>query len=267
MIAYLKTIIEKRLEELSSQSSVNFSTLYDAGRYSLSSGGKRIRPLLTLAASASIDDKKVLKALDPACALEIVHTYSLIHDDLPCMDNDDFRRGKPTLHKVYNEGHAVLTGDFLLTYAFEVVANAPHLSSDQKISLVNILAKSAGAEGMVGGQVMDLEKASDVDDMHARKTGALFSASMQFASIVCNLDEKSSHRLLNFGKLFGQLFQLVDDLMDNDHPLGEEAAKRSLQNVLQKVHETLEAFNGQGNYLKELVSLVVNQIEYISPAC
>jgi geranylgeranyl diphosphate synthase, type II len=124
--------------------------LFAAARYSLLSPGKRMRPLLAIA-TAEIYDIPQEQVLIPACALEMVHTYSLIHDDLPCMDDDDLRRGRPTLHKVYGEGQAVLAGDFLLTYAFEVLSSLPFLSAEQKIDLVRCLSSHAGSEGMIGG--------------------------------------------------------------------------------------------------------------------
>ena len=136
-------LVEKRLDELVVEKNVPYNDLLSAARYSLLAGGKRLRPILTLATAETLG-VNFEHALDPACALEMIHTYSLIHDDLPCMDDDDFRRGKPSLHKAFPESVAVLAGDFLLTFAFEVTANAAHLTSQQKVELVCLLAKNAG---------------------------------------------------------------------------------------------------------------------------
>ncbi|MBS0629039.1 MAG: polyprenyl synthetase family protein [Verrucomicrobia bacterium] len=137
---------------------LNGELLFEAAHYSLE-GGKRLRPLLTLAIVQTFD-QPIEHALRPACTLEMIHTYSLIHDDLPCMDDDDFRRGKPSLHKAYHESHAVLTGDFLLTYAFEVLATAPNLTDTQKTRLIATLAHRAGSQGMIGGQILDIAEAT-----------------------------------------------------------------------------------------------------------
>src|SRR5262249_10090652 len=134
-------------------------------------------------------------ALHPACALEMIHTYSLIHDDLPCMDDDDYRRGKPALHKQYSEGHAVLTGDYLLTYAFEILADSPHLTADKRIKMISTLAKRIGSHGMVGGQVMDLALEGEpvnletLDLLHQHKTAALLVAALEFGGIISAVEE------------------------------------------------------------------------------
>ena len=185
-------LIEDRLHALiPPHSDFLYAALFDSARYSLFSGGKRLRPLLALA-SAHTFDSSLEKALDPACALECIHTYSLIHDDLPCMDNDDMRRGKPTLHRAFPEWHALLTGDYLATFAFEIIAKSPALSDAEKIDLISVLANRAGAHGMIGGQMIDLlSQGVQVDkemlhQMHAHKTACLISASLEFGAIVAN---------------------------------------------------------------------------------
>ena len=174
--------IDHQLQHLLLESDdLPYFPLFLAARYSLLSSGKRLRPMLVLAVCESfgIDQDH---ALIPACALEMIHTYSLIHDDLPCMDDDDLRRGQPTLHKVYPEWHALLTGDFLLTYAFELLSTAPLLDTHQKLDLIKSLAKHAGAHGMIGGQMIDLlSKEQTVDwkvleQMHLGKTAGLIVA-------------------------------------------------------------------------------------------
>jgi geranylgeranyl pyrophosphate synthase len=161
-----QALIEERLHVLvPPPSKVLYSALFDAARYSLFSGGKRLRPLLALA-SAHTFGAELEKALDPACALECIHTYSLIHDDLPCMDNDDLRRGKPTLHRVFPEWHALLTGDYLATFAFEILAACTTLTDGEKIELVHILSSRAGARGMIGGQIIDLMSQGHLIDIY-----------------------------------------------------------------------------------------------------
>jgi len=193
--------------------------LFEAARYSLLSGGKRLRPILAFAV-AEMYGTPIEKILTPACALEIVHTYSLIHDDLPCMDDDDLRRGMPTLHKVYGEGHAVLTGDFLLTFAFELLAKSPHLTSDEKIELITSLSEAAGAEGMIGGQVVDLLSEGKpinwdtLECMHVGKTSALIISALEFGAIIGNAPLRDRELLRTFGKSIGLAFQIIDDVLD-----------------------------------------------------
>src|SRR5262249_3482141 len=151
-------------------------------------------------------------ALYPACALECIHTYSLIHDDLPCMDNDDFRRGVPTLHKAFPEAQALLTGDFLLTFAFQVLTEAPHLAPEQKLSLLSILSKAAGAEGMIGGQLVDVlgAKKEELEGVHLRKTALLIEASFLFGGVVAKAPQEDLDILSTAGKKLGSAFQKLD---------------------------------------------------------
>lgn len=220
--AYLKTqslLIERRLEELVPETESAFCALYRAARYSLLGGGKRIRPILALA-TADAFGVPLSTALTPACCLEMIHTYSMIHDDLPCMDNDDFRRGKPSLHRTFAEGHAVLTGDFLLTYPFELLAKEPKLTAQQKVDLIATLAHHAGGMQMIGGQWMDVEcegKLINLDilrEIHRKKTGAMITASVQFGGIMANLSTEEMKSLTAFGHDIGLAFQIVDDILD-----------------------------------------------------
>jgi geranylgeranyl diphosphate synthase, type II len=212
--------IERQLQQLVSQSNdLPYSPLFFAARYSLLAPAKRLRPMLVLAVCESfgVDQDH---ALIPACALEMIHTYSLIHDDLPCMDDDDLRRGKPTLHKVYPEWHALLTGDFLLTYAFEILSSAPHLDSDQKLDLVHSLAKHAGAHGMIGGQMIDLLSEGRTIDwkileqMHLGKTSGLIIAALEFGGIISCVSSNDLNSLRKAGSAIGVAFQLIDDVLD-----------------------------------------------------
>lgn len=202
--------------------------LYQAASYSVLNPGKRIRPLLTLAATQSLGGDEE-KALYPACAIEILHTYSLIHDDLPCMDDDDLRRGRPTLHKIYPEGQAVLTGDLLLTLAFEILASSPGISSAQIVELIQVLAKKSGGQGMILGQSLDLLGENktlswnELSLIHKRKTADLISTCLEFGAILSN---KSSLRptLEQIGEDIGLSFQIIDDVLDiegEEHILGK----------------------------------------------
>lgn len=219
---YLHTqsqIIEKELERLIPLRHGPYQDLFEAARYALLGGGKRLRPILTLTTTRMLEGDVQL-ALTPACTLELIHTYSMIHDDLPCMDNDDYRRGKLTVHKKYSEGHAVLTGDFLLTYAFEVLATTPHLNADKKGQLIATLAQRSGSDGMIGGQVMDLAcegKKIPLETLrllHRNKTAALITAAVEFGGIISNATPPQLDCLRQFGEAIGLAFQVVDDILD-----------------------------------------------------
>ncbi len=208
-------LIEKHLETLFAKE----SPLYDSARYVLFASAKRLRPLLVLK-TLECFDVDTEKGLSPACALEIIHTYSLIHDDLPCIDDDDLRRGKPTLHTLISDGHALLTGDFLLTYAFEVIANAPYLSPQKIVSLISCLAKRAGGEGMVEGQEMDISLEEDeinptvLHEMQLKKTGALIIAALEFGGIIGGATQEEILLLNKCGTHLGVAFQIQDDILD-----------------------------------------------------
>jgi geranylgeranyl diphosphate synthase type II len=197
------------------------SPLREAMRYSLMAGGKRVRPVLLLAAGKSVGGEEE-ELLPFACAVEYVHTYSLIHDDLPAMDDDDFRRGKPTCHKAYGEATAILAGDGLLTEAFRVMAESPLALArpDRAVRAVADLARAAGAAGMVGGQQMDLDAAPgvsappDVEEIQLRKTAALFASCARMGGILGGGDPVRVAALGEFGMLLGVLFQVTDDILD-----------------------------------------------------
>lgn len=211
------------------------SRLASAMRYSVLGGGKRLRPILCLLAAeacgADPDD-----AMPAACALELVHTYSLIHDDLPAMDDDDLRRGRPTCHKAFDEATAVLAGDGLLTLAFELLAR--HVRpAEAAIACVRALAEGAGPEGMVGGQMADLQAEGRTDAtlpaleaIHRRKTGALLRASLRLGGLVAGADEARLRALDAYGRAVGLAFQIVDDLLDvegDEAKLGKRVGKDS----------------------------------------
>lgn len=195
-------------------------SLYDAMHYAVLNGGKRLRPLFvyTLGTALGLN----LQDLDQAaCAIELIHAYSLIHDDLPSMDNDDWRRGRPSCHKQYGEAIAILAGDALQTLAFDVLANAS-LASAKIVKMLGILAKAAGPWGMVAGQSMDFSDSayldkSSVENIHSLKTGALFIAVFQLPAIVADLPETSLITLKKVGNAIGLAFQIQDDICDNEN--------------------------------------------------
>lgn len=265
MLETYKQRIDAYLNHVIPNSSSYYNSLYSGGRHALLAPGKRIRPLLALCAAELIQEDCIDAALVPACALELVHTYSLIHDDLPCMDDDDFRRGLPTLHRIYSEGHAVLMGDYLLTHAFEMLTTAPLLSAEQKVALVKTLAQAAGGEGMIGGQIMDIEASPYTQHMHHLKTAALFRASLTFGGIVAHASDNTMSLLQLFGIQFGELFQMVDDILDGDHPEGQKKAKAAAQLLLEHALSTLEQMPGNSTCLKELTQLVFQQYKKKSP--
>lgn len=192
--------------------------LFDAIRYSLLAGGKRLRPLLVLE-FCRISGGDVAKAMPLAAAVEMIHTYSLIHDDLPCMDDDNFRRGRPTNHKVYGEAAAVLAGDALLTAAFGSIANAD-LPAEARIQAVGFLSECAGEMGMVGGQMLDIEGENrqcsfdDVIDIHTKKTAALIAAACTLGVIAAGGSSEQMDAALQYGTLVGLAFQVRDDMLD-----------------------------------------------------
>lgn len=194
-----------------------YGKLQEAMRYSLLAGGKRVRPVLTLAFCDMLGGEW-RKALPFACALEMIHTYSLIHDDLPCMDDDDLRRGKPTCHKVYGETLAVLAGDALQPEAFLLIANAPDMSDQQRVRAVAALASACGGDGMVAGQVLDLDGSCDnenkVNLLHSLKTGKLLCAAAELGCIAANTEESLRVRAVSYGKHVGLAFQVRDDMLD-----------------------------------------------------
>ncbi|MCX7780227.1 MAG: polyprenyl synthetase family protein [Negativicutes bacterium] len=193
--------------------------IYEAMRYSLLSGGKRLRPILLMAAAEAVGGKGD-NYLDVACGLEMIHTYSLIHDDLPAMDNDDYRRGRLTNHKVYGEGMAVLAGDGLLTAAFEIMLGQPGVEPAVLLKVVREIAQAAGPGGMVGGQALDLaSEGREVDAdilrrMHEGKTGALFKAALRAGALLAGGSEAQVNNLTEYGEYFGLAFQITDDILD-----------------------------------------------------
>lgn len=194
--------------------------IYRAMRYSVTNGGKRLRPILTLAACEAVGGDPE-KALPTACALELIHAFSLVHDDLPALDNDDFRRGKPTSHKVFGEAMAILAGDALLTFAFETISGrTTGVPDDVLLKVINRLAAATGTGGMIIGQVVDIEsegKQIDLDTLrfiHSHKTGALIEASVVCGGMIGGASEAQLDALSAYGKKIGIAFQIADDILD-----------------------------------------------------
>jgi geranylgeranyl diphosphate synthase, type II len=264
------------------------SVIKEAMIYSLEAGGKRIRPMLVLAVLSSFG-KDVERGIPVAAAIEMIHTYSLIHDDLPCMDDDDLRRGKPTNHKVFGEAVAVLAGDALLTYSFQLIAgiNHPDVTPEMKLALIAEISQSAGAEGMVGGQIADMEgenKQLTIDEleyMHEHKTGKLLQASILSGAILAEANAEQREHLRQFAFHLGLAFQIRDDILDIEgseevigKPVGSdmtnhkstypalltlEGAKDKLREQIQLAHAALAATNLPTTILSELTDLIANR--------
>lgn len=261
--------------------------IHKAMRYSLFAGGKRIRPVLCMAAAEAVSDAPI-GVEDAACALELVHTYSLIHDDLPALDNDDLRRGRPTCHKVFGEAMAILAGDALLTRAFEVLASLPAIDDTRRIRLVYELATAGGDKGgMIAGQVHDLEgehqhpTAHLLERIHRAKTGALLRASVRMGAIYAGASEGELAAVSRYGEHIGLAFQIVDDLLDveqSSEQLGKTAGKDAEQHKitfpavygLERSHEmaeeerlaahiALQPFDARAIRLRQLADLVVQR--------
>ncbi len=232
-LKHRKSLVEEALD--SSLPISRPEKIYEAMRYSLLAGGKRLRPILCLA-TCELAGGRLEMAMPTACALEMIHTMSLIHDDLPAMDNDDIRRGKPTNHKVYGEDIAILAGDGLLAYAFEYVATQTQdVPPQQVLQVIVYLSRAVGAAGLVGGQVIDLESegksnisAETLNFIHTHKTGALLKASVMSGAILAGAEDEEIQRLSKYAQNIGLAFQIVDDILDitsTQEELGKTAGK------------------------------------------
>jgi geranylgeranyl diphosphate synthase type II len=231
------TVVEAALERLLPQEDLAPTSIHRAMRYSVFAGGKRIRPVLCMEAARMFTDDPE-SALEAGCALEFIHTYSLIHDDLPALDNDDLRRGKPTNHKVFGEAMAILAGDALLTLAFQTLASAP-IEPERRLMIIGEIARAAGTDhGMIGGQVADIEAerkpvdGAGLEYIHRSKTAALIRASVVAGAIAGGAERADITRLFGFGDNIGWAFQVVDDLLDVEESsaaLGKTAGKDQAQ--------------------------------------
>lgn len=283
-----KKEIETYVSQILTSPNKEYSRLYESMNYSLLMGGKRIRPIIT---------KAVIEALggsweahkDVICAIELIHTYSLIHDDLPAMDNDDYRRGKLTNHRVYGDGMAVLAGDGLLTYAFELVSKNTSLQPEQIVAIIQSLAKGAGPSGMVGGQSFDLESEGkelpleELVVLHKGKTGALFTTAVEIGLIIMNAPADLRASYLSYADYLGLLFQITDDILDvvgtqeelgktpgsdeRQHKatyvsiLGLEEAKARAQEVADLALQALQTSNRTSPVLEGLITYLMERTQ------
>lgn len=275
---WLSTVLHSPIPE--------YKRLYEAMNYSLLQGGKRIRPILT---KAVLEAMKVDASLykEFLCALECIHTYSLIHDDLPAMDNDDYRRGNLTNHKVYGDGMAILAGDGLLTYAFQLCSENTTASAEQKIKAIQCLATAAGPEGMVGGQAFDLLSEGkhipleELKILHSGKTGALFNAAIELGLILSNADQTKYAAYMTYANCLGLLFQITDDILDvtgtieelgktpgsdirQDKStyvslLGLDEARNEAHAVAQKAHAALATIEDDTHILSAIIDYLMDR--------
>jgi len=230
-------------------------------RYSLFPGGKRIRPILCLEACL-VSGGKAAWALPAACALEYIHTFSLIHDDLPSMDDDDFRRGKLSCHKKFGEAKAVLAGDALLNIAFDCVSRAG--DPDVAMALVKTLSQATGSRGIIGGQALDIiyakkRKSERLDHkINMLKTGALFEAALVSGALCAKAGPAKIKRLAEYGRLFGKAFQVRDNVLDGDYPAAVAAAKKTeLKSVIKRAKTTLDIFGKKAHNLRYAADMLL----------
>ncbi|MFA5335475.1 MAG: polyprenyl synthetase family protein [Candidatus Omnitrophota bacterium] len=238
--------------------------IHRAMRYSVFSGGKRVRPILVLA-SCEACGGSIKDAMPAACAIELMHTYSLVHDDLPAMDDDDYRRGKPTCHKKFGEGVAVLAGDALLTFAFGLMAKG----RDPKVNneIIRTAAEAIGTYGMIGGQVVDIKNQADPDlptltYINARKTGSLIAGSCRIGAIAARASRKQAEALTRYGEYIGFTFQVIDDILDKEGfalALGVDGAKKEAARLIKKAHRELEIFGRRAKPLGDLAGFILNR--------
>lgn len=278
--------VEEALEVALPQQDGPETRVVEAMRYSLFAGGKRLRPILCLAASEAVGGD--LKAAMPAgCALEMIHTYSLIHDDLPAMDDDDLRRGKPTNHKVFGEAIAILAGDGLLTEAFVLLSDYNSLLPERAVQVIGVIAEAASYRGMVGGQVVDIlsqNKRADletVQQMHSRKTAALIAAATESGALAGKGSEAQVAALARYGRAIGLAFQIADDILDIEgdtellgkttgadeargkvtYPaaVGLERSRQAANEMVNDALTALEGFDDRANPLRSLANYIITR--------
>jgi geranylgeranyl diphosphate synthase type II len=276
--------VDRALDRYLPQAKTKPTTIHEAMRYSLFAGGKRLRPVLLLAAAQACGGS-IEAALPAACAVECIHTYSLVHDDLPCMDDDDLRRGRPTSHKVYGEGIAVLTGDALLTIAFEILASARATSRHSVAAMIIELASASGSKWLIGGQVADLEgegkalSGVELKYIHRCKTAALLAASVRLGAMSANATAARLASLTEFGQSLGLAFQVIDDILDvtqTTEKLGKTAGKdvaatkatypaifglersrREAKRLTNAAHTALQPLGGKAQRLREIADYLL----------
>ncbi len=291
--AYLtkkKDLVDKALDKLVPAAELFPQSVHQAMRYSLFAGGKRVRPILAIAAAEALG-ARTADLLPIAGTLELIHTYSLIHDDLPAMDNDDFRRGQPTCHKKYGEAIAILAGDGLLNMAFEVLSDPRRLKAvpaNKMMAIIKEIATASGVYGMVGGQVVDMEsegKEVDIPTLeyiHTHKTGALIRASVRTGALYAKAGKRQFTALTRYGELVGLAFQIADDILDltgTQEEIGkdvgsdlkkdkktypsfyglEESRRRAIE-VADKAVLALKGFDRKADPLRELAKYIINRV-------
>jgi geranylgeranyl diphosphate synthase type II len=286
-LAESKNEVDRTLEQLLPAEEEAPSTIHKAMRYSVLAGGKRVRPILTLASGQSLGgDKEVLLRL--GAAIEMMHTYSLIHDDLPALDNDDLRRGHPTCHKVFGEAIAILAGDSLMTRCYQVLADLPKIQDSVKIRIISEIAAATGTvDGMIGGQVVDLESEGKSIDpatleyIHHSKTGALLNACVRCGALAANANSTELHMLSEFGSKVGLVFQIVDDILDvtsSSETLGKtagkdekvkkatypalygiEASRKKAKELARSALEGIMGLGEQANALRSLAQFIISR--------
>jgi geranylgeranyl diphosphate synthase type II len=276
--------VDRALDRFLPRESVAPATIHKAMRYSLFAGGKRLRPILCLAAAEACGGK-FAAALPHACAVECIHTYSLIHDDLPSMDNDDLRRGRPTCHKVFGDAIAILTGDALLTVAFEIASRAHPVSRYDLRAVMREIAEAAGSRKLIAGQVADLEaegknlSREQVRSIHENKTAALLTASVRLGAMAGNAGAKQLAAVTAFGRALGLAFQVIDDILDvtqTSEKLGKSAGKdlaakkatypavfgleksrSEARRLTKQAHKALESLGENGEVLRSLADYLL----------
>ncbi|HYE84192.1 MAG TPA: farnesyl diphosphate synthase [Clostridia bacterium] len=281
-----KQLVDQKLDLLVAENR-EIPVITEAMRYSLFAGGKRLRPILALL-SCELFSGNEEEVLPFACCIEMIHTYSLIHDDLPAMDNDDLRRGKPTNHKVFGEGYAVLAGDALLNHAFEtmmgIIVESPRY---EYIRAMDVICRASGILGMIGGQCIDLyseNKSIGLDtlkSMHVRKTGALIKASLAAGAILSKAEEVDIKNIMDFGELIGLAFQVADDILDisgSEEKLGKcihkdarihksnfisfyglEKSGQIAKELVSEAKSKLEGYGNRGYNLSQLADYIINR--------
>jgi len=288
---YLKQrcqLVDQALERFLPDAGELPASLHGSMRYSVFAGGKRVRPVLMLAACETVGGE-LNRALPAACAMEMIHTYSLIHDDLPAMDDDDFRRGNPTNHKVYGEATAILAGDALLSQAFILLSSDPEgLDPATRLRVIHEIAHASGSRGMVGGQVVDMESEGDgevdlatLSYIHTHKTGALIRASVRAGALLGGAGEDGLAALTRYGDAIGLAFQIADDILDVEgtteelgkdagsdqargkatYPalVGLEASKARAQELVQMALDALAPFDERAEPLRAIASYIVKR--------
>jgi geranylgeranyl diphosphate synthase, type II len=282
-----KKLVDEQLERLLPAENEEPSTIHKAMRHSVFAGGKRVRPILVLASGESLaGDRDVLLHL--GSAIEMMHTYSLIHDDLPALDNDDLRRGVPTCHKVFGEAMAILAGDALMTRCYQVLADIPKLPDSVKVSIIREISSATGTiKAMIGGQVVDLESEGKsvsthvLEYIHYSKTGALLSACVRCGALAAGANAEELHALTEFGQKIGLVFQIVDDILDvtsSSEVLGKtagkdekvkkatypafygiEASKQKANELVASALQDIRDFGKEAVYLRNLARFIVSR--------